>query len=98
MKSALSDKMLNGNLIVLESLDFEVPKTKEMIKVLEAIKADRKALIVTDVKNENVVKSANNIPGVNTALATTMNVYEIVNAGSLILTKEAVQLIEEVYK
>jgi len=98
MKSALSDKQLNGNLIVLDALNFEAPKTKEMIKVLAAVNADRKALIVTDVKNENVVKSANNIPGVKTALATTMNVYEIVNANSLILTKEAVQLIEEVYK
>jgi len=98
MKSVLSDKQLNGNLIVLDALNFEAPKTKEMIKVLSAVNADRKALIITDVKNENVVKSANNIPGVKTALATTMNVYEILNANSLILTKEAVELIQEVYK
>ena len=98
MKSALSDKQLNNNLIVLDALTFEAPKTKEMIKVLEAIKADRKSLIITAVKDENTVKSAANIPGVRTALATTMNVYEIVNANSLILTKEAVELIEEVYK
>ena len=98
MFSILSDKLANKELIVLDSLDFAQPKTKEMIKVLEAIKADRKALIITAVKDENTVKSAANIPGVRTALATTMNVYEIVNANSLILTKEAVELIEEVYK
>ena len=98
MKSVLSDKLATKNLIVLDALTFEAPKTKEMIKVLEAIKADKKALVVTATKDENVVKSAANIPGVRTALATTMNVYEILNANSLILTKEAVEFIQEVYK
>ena len=98
LKSALSDKVQNQEIIVLESLDFEAPKTKEMVKVLENIKADKKALIVTADKNENVVRSASNIPGVRTALATTMNVYEIVNANSLVVTKDAVAKIEEVYK
>jgi large subunit ribosomal protein L4 len=69
-----------------------------MIKFLEAVKAEKKALIITAEKDENVVKSAANIPGVRTALATTMNVYEIVNYTSFIVTKEAVELIEEVYK
>jgi large subunit ribosomal protein L4 len=69
-----------------------------MIKFLQAVNAEKKALIITAEKDENVVKSAANIPGVRTALATTMNVYEIVNHGSFIVTKEAVELIEEVYK
>lgn len=98
LKSVLSDKVQNKEIIVLDELNFEAPKTKDMVKVLDSIKADKKALIVTAEKNENVVKSASNIPGVRTALATTMNVYEIVNANSLVVTKEAVEKIQEVYK
>ena len=97
MKSALSAKLADNELIVLDELNFEAPKTKEMVKVLEAVKAGRKALIVTAEKDENVVKSAANIPGVETALVGTMNVYQIVNHESFIVTKEAVQKIEEVY-
>ena len=97
LKSALSDKVLNKEIIVLDTLNFDEPKTKDMVKVLESIKADKKALIVTAEKNDNVVKSASNIPGVRTALATTMNVYEIVNANSLVVTKDAIEKIEEVY-
>ncbi len=98
MKSALSSKAAENQIVVVDELKFEEPKTKEMIKFLEAVKAEKKALIVTAEKDENVVKSAANIPGVRTALATTMNVYEIVNYTSFIVTKEAVELIEEVYK
>jgi large subunit ribosomal protein L4 len=98
MKSALSSKVAENQFVVVDELKFEEPKTKEMIKFLEAVKADKKALIITAEKDENVVKSAANIPGVRTALATTMNVYEIVNYTSFIVTKEAVELIEEVYK
>lgn len=98
LKSALSAKVLDKELIVLKELKFDAPKTKEMIKVLENVKAEKKALIVTAEKDLNVVKSASNIPGVRTALVNTMNVYEIVNHGSLILTEEAVKKIEEVYK
>ena len=98
MKSALSSKVAENEIIVVDELNFAEPKTKEMIKFLEAVKADKKALIITAEKDENVVKSAANIPGVRTALATTMNVYEIVNHTSFIVTKEAVELIEEVYK
>ena len=97
MFSILSDKLANKELIVLDSLDFAQPKTKEMIKVLEAIKAEKKALIITGEKNENVMKSAANIPGVQVSMAGQMNVYEIVNHGSLILTQDAVKKIEEVY-
>lgn len=98
LKSVLSDKVQNQEIIVLDQLNFEAPKTKDMIKVLDSIKADKKALIVTAEKNDNVVRSASNIPGVRTALATTMNVYEIINANSLVVTKDAIEKIQEVYK
>ncbi len=98
LKSALSAKVQDQEIIVLDELNFDEPKTKEMVKVLGNIKADKKALIVTAEKNDNVVRSASNIPGVRTALATNMNVYEIVNANSLVVTKDAIEKIEEVYK
>jgi len=97
MKSALSSKVVENEIIVLDSLSFEAPKTKEMIKVLDSIKAAKKALIVMAEKDDNVVKSAANIPGVRTVLATTMNVYEIINHTSFIVTKDAINKIEEVY-
>ena len=98
MKSALSSKVAENEIIVVDELKFDAPKTKDMINFLKAVNAEKKALIITAEKDENVVKSASNIPGVRTALATTMNVYEIVNHTSFIVTKEAVELIEEVYK
>jgi large subunit ribosomal protein L4 len=97
MFSALSSKVKENEIIVVDALDFAEPKTKEMIKFLEAVKAGKKSLIVTDAKNENVVKSASNIPGVVTTTATQMNVYEIINHNSFIITKDAVKKIEEVY-
>jgi large subunit ribosomal protein L4 len=97
MKSALSSKVRENEIIVLDSLKLDEPKTKEMAKVLENVKAAKKALIVTDVKDENVVRSAANIPGVKTTIVGEMNVYDIVNHTSLILTKDAVTRIEEVY-
>ena len=97
MKSALSAKVIENEIIVLDELTFEAPKTKEMVKVLENVKAGKKALIVMAEKDENVVKSAANIPGVRTALVGTMNVYEIINHTNFIVTKAAVEKIEEVY-
>lgn len=97
LKSVLSAKLADNELIVVDELKFEAPKTKEMVKVLENIKAEKKALIVMDEKDLNVVKSASNIPGVRTALVSTMNVYEIINHYSLVLTKAAAERIEEVY-
>jgi large subunit ribosomal protein L4 len=97
LKSALSAKVADDELIVVDELKFDAPKTKDMVKVLENIKTDKKALIVTDEKDENVVKSASNIKGVRTATVGTMNVYEIVNHYSLVLTKAAAEKIEEVY-
>lgn len=97
LKSVLSAKVADSELIVIDELKFEAPKTKEMIKVLENIKADKKALIVMDEKDNNVVKSASNIPGVRTALVNTMNVYDILNHYTLVLTKAAAEKIQEVY-
>lgn len=97
MLSALSSKAAEKELIVIDEIKFEEPKTKEMVKMLENIKAEKKALIVTAEKDYNIVKSAANIPGVRTALVTTMNVYDIINHTNFIVTKEAVEKIEEVY-
>ena len=97
MLSALSAKVADGEIIVLDNLAMDAPKTKDMVATLANVGAAKKALIVTATKDENVVKSAANIPGVRTALVGTMNVYEIVNHTSFIVTKEAVEKIEEVY-
>lgn len=97
MKSALSSKVEENEMIVLDELKFEAPKTKEMIKVLENVKAGKKTLIVMAEKDENVIRSAANIPGVRTVLVSTMNVYEIINHTNFIVTKEALNKIEEVY-
>ncbi|MDR2296668.1 MAG: 50S ribosomal protein L4 [Clostridiales Family XIII bacterium] len=97
MRSALSSKLAEKEIIVLDSLHFEAPKTKDMIKVLENIGAAKKSLIVLPEKDENVIRSAHNIPGVRTVLATTMNVYEILNHTSFIVTKDAVSRIETLF-
>ena len=97
MLSALSSKVKENEIIVLDQLTMSEPKTKEMIKVLGNVNAGRKALIVMAEKDENVIRSAANIPGVRTALVSTMNVYEIINHTNFIVTKEAVKRIEEVY-
>lgn len=97
MKSILSAKVLENEMIVLDTLTMDAPRTKDMIKILENIKAGNKSLIVMSAKDENVIKSAANIPGVRTVLVTTMNVYEIINYTNFIITKDAVNKIEEVY-
>lgn len=97
MKSILSSKLADNEMIVLDELNFDAPKTKEMVKVLENIKADKKALIVTAERNENLIKSAANIPGVRTAMVSTMNVYDIINHTNFVITKDAINKIEEVY-
>ena len=97
MLSALSSKVKENEIIVMDEIKFEAPNTKEMVKMLENIKAGKKALIVMAEKDENVVRSAANIPGIRTALVSTMNVYDIINHTNFIVTKEAVEKIEEVY-
>lgn len=97
MKSVLSAKVADNEMIVLNEIKFDEPKTKEMIKMLANVKAGKKALIVMAEKDENIIKSAANIPGVRTALVGTMNVYEIINHTNFIVTEEAIKKIEEVY-
>lgn len=97
MLSMLSSKVAENEMIVLDSLNFEEAKTKEMIKLLANVKAAKKALIVTDHVDENVMKSAANIPGVQVSWVGQVNVYEIINHTSLILTQDAAKKLEEVY-
>ena len=96
MKSALSSKVNENNIVVFDALDIAAPKTKEMIKVLENIKVDN-ALVVLPEKDEIVERATGNIPGVKTTLVGTLNVYEILKYKTLILTQDAVAKIEEVY-
>lgn len=96
MKSALSSKVLDTDLIVFNELNLAAAKTKEMVKTLGAVKAD-KALIVLPESNETVERAARNIPGVKTTLVGTLNVYEILKYRKLILTEASVKKIEEVY-
>ncbi len=97
IKSALSSKVLDNKIIVLDQLNLEEPKTKEMAKILENIKASKKALIVIEEKNENVIKSARNIPNVQTTLVNTLNAYDILKYDSFIITQDAVKKVEEVF-
>ncbi|MFZ5353481.1 MAG: 50S ribosomal protein L4 [Bacillota bacterium] len=97
MKSALSSKVQDNSIIVLDELNFDAPKTKQVVSMLNNLKVDSKTLIVLADKNENVEKSARNIEGVKTSLVNTLNVYDILNCDKFILTKDAVQKIEEVY-
>lgn len=97
MKSVLTSKALNSEIIVLEELKLEAPKTKEIVEMLENLNAKKKALIVMDEKNENVIKSASNIPNVKTILIDALNVYDILNYDSFIITKAALKKVEEVY-
>ncbi len=96
MKSALSSKVAENQIVVLESLELEAPKTKEMVKVLNAFEA-KKTLIVTAEVNENVYKSARNIEGVAVIPVNNINVYDILKYEKFIITKDAVSKIEEVY-
>ncbi len=97
MKSVLTSKVKENEIIVVDSLSFEAPKTKEMVKVLKAINADKKALIVTVDADANVIKSASNIPNVQTAMAANLNVYDILKYNSFIVTKDALEKISEVF-
>lgn len=96
MKSALTAKVNENELIVFDALDIAAPKTKEMIKVLKAVDVD-KALIVLSGKDEIVERAAHNIPGIKTTLVSTLNVYEILKYEKLILTQDALKMVEEVY-
>ena len=96
MKSALSSKVNDGSLVLFDALELAAPKTKEMIKVLDAVKVN-KALVVLPEKDETVERATGNIPNVKTTLVGTLNVYEILKYDTLILTKDSLAKIEEVY-
>jgi len=96
LKSALSDKVNQGKLIVLDSLDLPEIKTKSMIDICEKLELG-KALVVMTGSNKNVILSARNIPDVKTAAVNTINVYDILKYDSFVVTKEAVEEMQEVY-
>ncbi len=97
MKSVFSSKVLGENLIIVDEIKIEEYKTKPVIEMLKALGADCKTLLVAAEKNEKLIKSAANIPGVKTALTNTINVYDIVNAKKLVVAKDAIAKLEEVY-
>ncbi len=97
MKSALSTKVLDNNMIVLDTLAVDAYKTKTIVEMLKALNVEGKALIVTAEANSKVIKSAANIEGVKTAAVNTLNVYDILNYDKFIVSKDAVAKIEEVY-
>lgn len=96
MRSALSDKVTENAMFVLDALSFEAPKTKDMIKVLEALGTDKKTLLVLPELDEVVVKSARNIKGITPVTVTELNTYDILNHNNIVITKDAVAKIEEV--
>ena len=94
--SVLTSKVQDEKFIVVDNLEMDAPKTKAFVQVLNNLKAE-KALVVTNEKNENLVLSARNIPDVKTVPTNAINVYDILNHDSLVITKDAVKAIEEVY-
>ena len=97
LKSALTSKVQDQKVIVIDELKFDEIKTKNFQAVLDNLKITRKALVVLNDNDTNVVMSAKNIPTVRTALTNTINVYDVLNAQTVVLTKDAVKTIEEVY-
>ena len=96
LKSVLTDKVQGGNLIVVDELKFDEIKTKNFVNVMKNLKVE-KGLVVLGESDTNVIMSGRNVANVNTALVNTINVYDILNAKTLVLTKDAVNKIEEVY-
>ena len=97
LKSVLSAKVAEENLIVIDSIKMDAPKTKEFAAFLKAVGADCKALVVTAAPDANVVKSGRNIPGCEVTFANVINVYDVVNAKKLVVDQEALRKIEEVF-
>ena len=96
IKSALTSRVAEDKIYVVDSLSFDEIKTKKMAAVLDSLKVE-KALVVLDKKDENVILSARNLSEVRTVMSNSINVYDILKYGSLVITKEAVAQIEEVY-
>ena len=97
LKSVLSAKVAEANLVVIDSIKMEAPKTSEFAKFLKAVGAEGKALVVTAAADQNVVKSGRNIPGCEITFANLINVYDVINANKLVVDKAALAKIEEVF-
>ena len=97
LKSALSQKVIDEKLVVVDGLEMSEAKTKTFKTFLEKVTDGGKALVVTPEINENVILSARNLPGVKTTIATILSTYDVMNAGTFIVDKAALQKIEEVY-
>jgi large subunit ribosomal protein L4 len=97
LKSVLSAKAASGSIIVVDNIAMDAIKTKDFRTFLDAVKCDGKAVVITPEVRETVIKSARNIPGVETTMANLINVYDILKAKSLVLDKEALAVIEEVF-
>ncbi len=97
MKSAISSKVIDDQIIIIDSLVMDEYKTRKIVEMLKAIGSEKKALIVLPEVNDKIIASAKNIPGVKTAQVNTLNVYDILNADKFIIVKDAVAKIEEVY-
>ena len=97
LKGALTDKVQKGSIIVLDELKMEEKKTKVFAEVMKNIKAEGKSYVVIGDNDQNVILSARNLPGVKTSVSDLINVYDIMNAKTLVVTKEAVAKIEEVF-
>jgi large subunit ribosomal protein L4 len=97
LRCMLSSKAGEGGLKILDKFGFEAPKTKEMVKVIEALKLESSALIVTSATELNVVKSARNIPGIKTLPASILNVVDLLTYRSLVMTEDAVRKTEEIW-
>ena len=96
LKSALSQKVIDQELTVLDALTVDAPKTKIMVKILENLEANRKTLIVMDELNDNVTLSARNIPDVKVITSQGLNVYDILDCTKLVMTEDAIKAVEEV--
>ena len=96
-KSAMTAKLNAGDIIVVDELNLKEGKTKLMAKVLKDLQAERKALVVLPERDENVVRATANLAEAKTSYVNTLNVYDILNAGKVVLTKAAVKSVEEVY-
>ncbi len=97
IKSAFSSKVLEENLIVIDKIVLDEIKTKKIVSMLAAVKAGKKPMIINAENDKNLILSARNIPGVKTALTNTINVFDILNCDTLIIAKDAVAKLEEVY-
>jgi large subunit ribosomal protein L4 len=97
LKSALSSKVNANEIIVLDALTIDAPKTKAMVEILAALKVGKKALIVSNEQDNNIVLSARNIPGVKVVDATGINVLDLLHHDALVITKDAVAKVEEVF-